>query len=65
MTVNTINEWGKLKEIIVGRVPKKYTIPVVKKTPFTKDDISLINRCSEKVFPKKMLLESQKEIENL
>ena len=31
MTVNTINEWGKLKEIIVGRVPNKYMIPVVKK----------------------------------
>ena len=65
MTVNTINEWGKLKEIIVGRVPNKYTIPIVKKRPFTNDDISLINKCSEEVFPKKMLLESQREIENL
>ena len=53
MTVNTINEWGKLKEIIVGRVPNKYTIPIVKKRPFTNDDISLINKCSEEVFPKK------------
>jgi N-dimethylarginine dimethylaminohydrolase len=65
MTVNTINEWGKLKEIIVGRVPDKYIIPVVKKTAFTINDISLIKKCSEEVFPGRMLRESQKEIENL
>ena len=64
-TVNTTNEWGKLKEIIVGKVPNKYLIPVVKKNPFTKNDLILIKKCSEEVFPKKMLNESQKEIENL
>ena len=63
-TVNTTNEWGKLKEIIVGKVPKKYLIPVVKKNPFTKNDLILIKKCSEKVFPKKML-KFKKEIENL
>ncbi len=63
--VNSDNEWGKLKEIIVGKIPDNYLIPVSKKKPFTKEDISLIKGCSKKVFPKKMIEESQKELENL
>ena len=29
-SMNSENEWGSLKEIIVGSVPKKYLIPTVK-----------------------------------
>jgi hypothetical protein len=32
--VNSDNEWGKLKEIIVGRIPNNYLIPVTKKKTF-------------------------------
>ena len=63
--VNSDNEWGKLKEIIVGRIPNNYLIPVTKKKPFTEDDLKLIKKCSQEVFPKKMLNQSQKELENL
>ena len=63
--VNSDNEWGKLKEIIVGRIPNNYLIPVTKKNPFTRDDLKLIKKCSQEVFPKKMLNQSQKELENL
>ena len=51
-SINSENEWGSLKEIIVGSVPKKYLIPTVKSRPFTKEDIKLIQKSSEKVFPK-------------
>ena len=63
--LNSSNEWGKLKEIIVGKVPNNYIIPTTKKTPFTKSDIKLIKKCSANVFPKKMIKKSQAEIENL
>ena len=64
-SLNSANEWGKLKEIIVGKIPNTYLIPTTKKTPFTKSDIDLIKKCSREVFPKKMISESQIEIENL
>ena len=51
--VNSDNEWGKLKEIIVGRIPNNYLIPVTKKKPFTEDDLKLVKKCSQEVFPKK------------
>jgi N-dimethylarginine dimethylaminohydrolase len=59
------NEWNTLKEVIVGTVPSKYLIPCVKKTPFTKSDINLINIASSKVFPKKMLEDAQSDLNNL
>lgn len=64
-SINSENEWGSLKEIIVGSVPKKYLIPTVKSRPFSKEDIKLIQISSEKVFPKKMLENSREEVENL
>lgn len=65
MKLNSNNEWGKLKEIIVGRIPNNYLIPTVKKKPFSKNDIKLIQKCSKEVFPPKMLEDSQNELENL
>lgn len=63
--VNSHNEWDTLQEVIVGRVPKKYLIPTVKKNPFTKNDIDLIKKCSKEVFSKKMLDDAEKDVENL
>lgn len=59
------NEWDTLKEVIVGTVPSKYLIPCVKKKPFTKFDLNLINIASSKVFPKKMLKDAQSDLNNL
>ena len=53
--VNSDNEWGKLKEIIVGRIPNNYLIPVTKKIPFTRDDLKLIQKCSQEVFHQRNL----------
>ena len=63
--LNSSNEWGRLKEIIVGKIPNNYLIPTTKKTPFTSSDISLIKHCSAKVFPAQMIKKSQAELENL
>ena len=38
-TINSHNEWDKLKEVILGNIDTKPCIPFVKKTNFTKTDL--------------------------